>query len=690
MKKYIILTVLSLLMTASYAQIDRSKQPKRGPAPEINLKEPARFELNNGLKVLVVENHKLPRVRVQLTIDNPPILQGDKAGVSDLTSSMLGKGSKNIPKDDFYEEVDFLGANIYVGDQSAFASCLSKYFPRILELLADAALNPDFTQEEFEKEKEKLITGLKSQEKDVSAIADRVQLALAYGKNHPFGEITSEETVNNVTLADVEQHYRSYFVPANAYLVVIGDVTLDQVKDLVTKHFTPWSKAVPPSFTYTDPTDAQYTQINFVDVPNAVQSEVAVQNITHLKMKDEDYLDALMANRILGGGSQARLFKNLREDKGYTYGSYSGLRGNKYSPMRFNAYAQVRNAVTDSSVVQILQEIDKITSEPVSEEELANAKAKYAGSFVMALERPETVAEYALNIETEDLPKDFYKTYLERIDAISVEDVQKAAQKHFSTSNARIVVTGKGSDVLENLEKVTFKGKTVPVLFYDKHANKTEKPNYNVEVPEGVTANTVLEKYIEAIGGKSKLEGVESYSMVAEAEMQGMKLELEMKKTTKDQFMQDVKVMGNSMQKQVLDGDKGYMVVQGQRKDLSPEEVAKIKEESAAFPELNYLAAGDIILEGIEPVGDKKAYKLKISDKKTAFYDVESGLKIQEVSVEEIQGQQMSNTMGYGDYQGVSGIKFPFKIIQSMGPQNFEFLVKELKVNEGVDASDFK
>src|SRR5690606_36892620 len=123
-------------------------QPKPGPAPEINLEEPARFELSNGLKVLVVENHKLPRVRMQLTIDNPPILQGNKAGVSDLTSSMLGKGSKNISKDDFYEEVDFLGANIYVGGQSAFASSLSKYFPRILELLADASLNPDFTQEE--------------------------------------------------------------------------------------------------------------------------------------------------------------------------------------------------------------------------------------------------------------------------------------------------------------------------------------------------------------------------------------------------------------------------------------------------------------------------------------------------------------------------------------------------------------
>ncbi|UII78084.1 pitrilysin family protein [Flagellimonas sp. CMM7] len=690
MKKYIIFSLLSFFMAVSYAQIDRSTPPKAGPAPEINLKEPARFELNNGLKVMVVENHKLPRVSIQLTIDNPPILQGDKAGVSDLTSSLLGKGSKSIPKDDFYEEVDFLGASISIGDQSASASCLSKYFPRILELMTDAALNPNFTQEEFDKEKDRIITGIKSEEKDVSAIATRVQLALAYGKKHPYGEITSEKTVNNVTLADVDKYYRDYFVPANAYLVIIGDVDFDNVKELVTTNFTPWSKAVPPSFSYTKPTDAQYNQINFVDVPNSVQSEVVVQNITELKMKDEDYLDALLANRVLGGGSQARLNMNLREDKGYTYGSYSGIRDNKYSPMRFNAYAQVRNTVTDSSVVQILSEIDRITKEPVTEEELTNAKAKYAGSFVMALENPETIANYALNIETEDLSKDFYKTYLERIEAVSIDDVQKAAQKYFSTSNARVVVTGKGSEVLENLEKVTFNDKAVPVLFYDKYANKTEKPDYNSVIPEGITVEAILEKYMEAIGGKEKLEGVESYAMVAEAEMQGMKLELEMKKTSKDQFMQDVKVMGNSMQKQVLDGDKGYMVAQGQRKDLSPEEIKRVKEESAAFPELNYLAAGNITLEGVESVGDKKAYKLKITDKKSSFYDVETGLKLQEISMEEVQGQQMSNTLGFDNYQEVSGIKFPFKLSQTMGPQNFEFVVKEIKVNEGVTASDFE
>ncbi|NNC35509.1 MAG: insulinase family protein [Croceitalea sp.] len=690
MKKTLLFSILSLFMAVSYAQIDRTQPPKPGPAPEINLEEPNTFQLKNGLKVMVVENHKLPRVSIQLTIDNPPIQEGDKAGVGSLTSSLLGNGSTSIPKDEFNEEVDFLGANISFGSQSAFASSLSKYFPRILELMADAAINPNFTEEEFEKEKAKLITGLKAEENDVSAIAQKVQLALAYGKDHPYGEITSEETVNNIALTDIQDFYNQYFVPANAYLVVIGDVEFEKTKELVTKAFTPWTKAVPPSFSYSNPVDAQYTQINFVDMPNAVQSEVSVQNIVDFKMKDDDYLPALIANQILGGGGEGRLFLNLREDKGYTYGSYSSLRDDKYQPVRFNAFAQVRNQVTDSSVVEILKELDKIRTEPVSEQELADTKAKYVGRFVMALERPQTIANYALNIETEGLPKDFYKTYLERLNAVTVEDVQNAAKKFFSTDNARIVVTGKGSEVLENLEKINFNGKAVPVMYYDKNANKTEKPDYDSAIPEGVTAANILENYIEAIGGKEKLENVESWAMLAEAEMQGMKLELEMKKTTKNQFMQDVRMMGNSMSKQVLDGDKGYMMAQGQRKDLSDDELKKLKEESAAFPELNYLVAGNIAIEGMEDVDGKKAYKLKITDDKSVLYDSETGLKLKEINTVEAQGQTFQSTMTYDNYQEVSGIKFPFKMTQTMGPQNFDFIVKEIKVNEGVAPTDFE
>ncbi|SDL68324.1 M16 family metallopeptidase [Kriegella aquimaris] len=690
MKKHIALSLTILFFGLSlHAQIDRSHAPKPGPAPEINLKDPQRFEMKNGLKVMVVEDHKLPKVSVQLLIDNPPILEGQKAGVSSLTASLLGKGSTSISMDDFNEEVDYLGASINFGSQSAFANSLSKYFPRIFELMADAALNPNFTQVEFDKEKAKLLTNLKSQEKDVSAISNRVQSSLAYGKDHPYGEFVTEQSVINVTLEDVKQFYTDYFVPANAYLVIIGDVNFKDTKELVETHFTPWTKAVPPSFQFSRPSNALYTQINFVDVPNAVQSEVAVENLVNLKMADDDYLSALMANRILGGGAQGRLFQNLREDKAYTYGAYSGMGNDKYAPASFSASASVRNAVTDSTIVEILGEIDKIIKEPVSEEELKNAKATYIGNFVLALERPETMARYAINMETENLPKDFYKTYLERINAITIEDVQRAAEKYFTVANARVVVTGKGSDVLENLENITFNDKPLQVKYFDKFANPVAKPNYETALPEGVNVNTVLNKYIETIGGKEKLESVASLAMMAEGEMQGMKLNLELKKTSKDQFMQDIKVMGNSMTKQVLNGNQGYIIMQGQRKEMSDEEIKKVKDESMLFPELRYLDS-DVSLESIEDIDGKKAYKIKVSEEKYMFYEVETGLLAQVVTSTEMGGQTMTSTISYSDYQEISGIQFPFTISQTMGPQKLDFAVKEMKVNKGISDTDFE
>ncbi len=674
------------------SQIDRSKMPEPGPAPEINLKDPQRFELNNGLKVLVVENHKLPRVSIQLTLDNPPILEDNKAGVSSLTGSLLGNGSISIPKDEFNEEVDFLGASINFGSQSAFASSLSKYFPRILELMADAAINPNFTQEEFDKEKDKLITGLKTQEKDVSAIAGRVQRALAYGTSHPYGEFTTEETVNNVNLSDVRKFYSDYFVPANAYLVIIGDVSFDQVKELVTKEFTPWTKASPPSFSFSKPTDAQYTQINFVDVPNAVQSEITVQNLVNLQMKDDDYLPALVANQILGGGGEARLFLNLREDKGYTYGSYSRIGNDKYAPSRFSASASVRNVVTDSSIVELLKEIDRITKEPVSEKELKNTKAKYVGNFVMALERPSTIARYALNIETEGLPKDFYKTYLEKINAITIEDVQAASQKYFSVNNARVVVAGKGSEVIENLEKVDFNGKTIPVKYYDKYAKDAEKPNYEAAIPEGVTVQSVIDKYFEAIGGKDKVAQVTSLKLVYEGSAMGASIKIEEKRTA-DRFAQTTFMNNNPMMGVIAKGDELFMK-QGANKMVLPPDMQKDMMNSLGiFAEQRIAANPAAKITGTEMVDGKEAIKIEVPGtvvQTTYFYDLETGLKVKEASVTSMNGQTQNSESMLKEYQEIEGIMFPSIKISNMGPQMIETKLLEAVINVEVTDADFE
>ena len=214
MKKSIIL--LSSLFLTIIMQAQDRPQPKPGPSPTINIKKPETFSLPNGLKVLVVENHKLPRVSFNLSIDNAPYAEGNKKGVDDLTSSLIGNGSTKTAKDAFNEEVDFLGADISFYSSGASANGLSKYSKRILELMAEGALMPNFTQDEFEKEKDKLIEGLKTQEKSVTAVAGRVENVLAFGKNHPAGEYLSEETINNVTLADVQSNYATYFIPGTS------------------------------------------------------------------------------------------------------------------------------------------------------------------------------------------------------------------------------------------------------------------------------------------------------------------------------------------------------------------------------------------------------------------------------------------------------------------------------------------
>lgn len=461
---------LFILLLTGIMQAQERPQPKPGNAPIINIKKPQTFVLANGLKVMIVEDHKLPRVICNLTLDNAPFAEESKKGVDDLSSRLIGNGSKKISKNAFNEELDFLGADISFSSQGAYASSLSKYAGRILELMADGALNPNFDQAEFDKEKAKMLEGLKAQEKNVPAIANRVVNALTFGKQHPSGEYTSEETLNNVTLADIETNYQNYFVPENAYLVIIGDVKYKNVKPIVEELFGSWEKRSIPKLTYAAPEDVSFTQINFVDVPNAVQSEISLVNTIHLKMSDPDFFPAAIATYVLGGDFNSYLNMNLREEHGWTYGANAIIGAGKYVT-KMKSSSAVKSSVTDSAVVEFIKEIKRIRTENVSDEVLKNVKAGYIGRFVMKVQQPQAVARYALNIETEGLPENFYENYIKTINAVTADDVKRAANKYFLIDNTRIVIAGKGSDVIPGLEKLK-----IPIFHYDKYGNPTEKP----------------------------------------------------------------------------------------------------------------------------------------------------------------------------------------------------------------------
>lgn len=681
--KLSVLIVLFFVTVSVTAQIDRSKPPKAGPEPKISLEVPSEFELKNGLKVLVVENHKLPRVSYSLRIDNNPIATGKKAGVESLLGSMLGNGTTSISKDEFNEEIDFLGASLSFGFSGGFASSLSKYSDRILELMADAAINPLLTEEEFEKEKVKLIEGLKQEEKSIDAISSRVRNVLAYGKNHAYGEYVTEETINNITYGDAVAFYEKYFNPNNAYLVVIGDIDYRTIKKQIEKHFGAWEKSIDVSNEVLPAApNAQYTQINFVDFPTATQSSITVTNNVDLKMNDKDYHAALIANNILGGGGEGYLFKNLREEHGYTYGAYSSLGASRYGLGRFNASAKVRNMVTDSAVVEALKEINRIKTEPVDPQTLRDAKAKYVGNFIMGLEQPQTVANYALNIKLNNLPKDFYTTYLQKINDVTVEDVQRVSNKYFKTENARVVVVGKGSDVLENLEKTG-----IPIKYYDAYANPVEKPTYDVAMPEGVDAKKVINDYLEAVGGKAKIESTNSILVSYEASAMGATIVSEEKRLD-GKASQSISMNGSPMMAVVMTQEKVTM-----NKNPLPENMAKDMSIMAGlFPELNMLNADNVKLAGIESIDGKDAYRVEVSGEVISlayFYDVETGLKVKEIQTTNMQGQTQSQETDLKDYQLIEGLKFPGVRSGSQMGQVIEFKLKEVKINEGVSDADF-
>ena len=683
MKKFIYIAA-SLFLTITMQAQDRP-QPKAGPSPTININKPQTFTLKNGLKVLVVENHKLPRVSFTLTLDNSPYTEGDKKGVANILSSMIGNGTKKTTKDAFNEEIDFLGANINFWDSGASANGLSRYSKRLLELMAEGSLNPIFVQEEFEKEKSKLIEGLKSEEKSVSAIARRVENVLTFGKDHYKGEFTSEETLNKVTLDDVIINYNTYFVPSNAYLVIVGDVKFKEVKKEVEKLFGSWKKATAPKLTYSDPKDVQYSQINFIDTPNAVQSEIALVNLSNLKMTDKEYFAAILANQILGGGGEGRLFLNLREKHGWTYGAYSSIGSGKYIS-KFRSGASVRNAVTDSAVVEVFNELKKIRTELVSAEDLRNAKAKYVGNFVMQIEKPSTIAGYALSKQTQGLPDDFYENYIKNINAVTAEDIKNAANKFFLADKTRVVIVGKAADVLPGLEAMSKKEK-MPIFYFDKYGNPTEKPEVKKPIPAGVTTQTVLNNYINAIGGEKAVKSVKTLAVYSKGTVQGTELELVVKTAPKKLGI-EMKAMGMLMSKQVVNEKEAYAMQQGQRKDFTGEELEDMKAEATTFKELALLTNKQIALTGIENINGADAYVIK-NGKSTLYYDVKSGFKVAEAKELEQGGQKMTQTTYYQDYKDVKGLKFPYKTIMNVGIE-IELTTTEVKINEGVTDADFK
>jgi zinc protease len=417
------------------------------------------------MTVLVVEDHRFPVVTAGLYIDQEPVSEGVKAGVMAIMGRMLAEGTSTMSKADFNSAIDLLGAEIDFSSGGANIESLKRFFPKAFELLAAAVKSPAMTDASFKKLRDAQLSVLQNQERDVKAISARVVHALVYGKDHPNGEFATKESVQALSLDDIKEVYQHYMTPHRAYLTIVGDISPAEANKLARAQFAGWKGSGLPLPKIARAANPDQPEIDVINVPTAVQSEISLVNLNDLDLQSPDFFAAQVANMILWGRADAHLFKSLREKKAFTYGTYSSLGAGRYQTI-FKANAAVRTAKTNKAIMEFMAQIRQMREQPVTEEELKNAKAVFGGGFAIGAEDPAVQASFARRMMINNLPKDFYRTYLQKINAVTVRDIQHAAQKYFSYGHTRLVVVGNSNQFPERLKQLPY-----PVKRYDKFAN---------------------------------------------------------------------------------------------------------------------------------------------------------------------------------------------------------------------------
>jgi len=682
MKKILYTLGFTLISTSIFAQVDRTKPPKPLPQGEINFGKTEDFTLPNGLKVIVVENHKLPKVRVLINLDLAGIKEGNKAGMSSIFGDMLRAGTKNFTKEQLDEKIDFLGSDFYTESTRLGVSALKSQLAPSLDIVQELLYNPSFSnQTELDKLKKQYKTSLEANEKNPDAIAGRVRNVLLYGKDDMWGEYETPETIDNIVLSDFKNYYSNYFKPNIAYLTFVGDITVAEAKTLAERYFGAWKKGKVKQDIPALKPNTSGVSLAFVDLPSATQSVINVIHLVNLKKTDKNYFPAVLGNSILGDGSSGRLFKDLREKHGWTYGAYSRL-SDSYNRMGvFSATAKVRNNVTDSAVAAIISNIADITTQTPTADELSSKKAEYTGNFVLALEKPETTASFAYNQFREKLPADFYKNYLKNLNAVTDTQIPTAMNQTIDPENLTILVIGKGEEILPDLEKLGY-----PIRYFDKYGNPTEKPAD--KKPADASLAQVMDKYITAVAGsRDKAEALKSLSF--EGEMSTTQLPVLVSITGKflapNKDITIIKVKGISV-KQGFDGTKPITSLMS---SAPPADVVEaMKNRKGYFEELYYTDA-DAKVDGIVSLNGKEAYKVVKTKGKQAvsYYDVQSGLKLKGEMAADDGTPQVAE---YADYKDFDGYKLPMKETMNSKGQEITLTIKNYQINPPLKDSDFK
>jgi len=423
---------------------------------KVKLPQATTHKLPNGMTVLILERHKLPTIALELEME-PGAIADPSPGLAKFTAEMLREGTQKRDSAAIASAVDDIGAQLRSGaefggsDSSIHISGLTDSTETLFDLLSDIVLHPTFPAEEIEKYKKREVGDLEDEMSRPSFLADKEFHKELYGDTNYAVTAPTPEQIQSITTESLTEYHRKYYVPANAVLGIVGDVNTDDVLKLVEKYFGDWPNTPPPDVKLAEVPPPAPKKIALVDRPGSVQTNITAGNLA-IKRNDPDYFALTVMDHIVGGGPSARLFLNLREVHGYTYGAYSQFSADVYRGY-WDANTEVRTAVTDGSLRELFNEFNRIRTYPVPAAELDEAKRALVASFALSLEDQLQLLDDALEVHHFGLPEDYWDQYPEHIAAIDAAAVQSAAKKYIDLDHLQIVCVGDAKQIKEVLDK---------------------------------------------------------------------------------------------------------------------------------------------------------------------------------------------------------------------------------------------
>jgi zinc protease len=694
--------------------------------------------LPNGLQVVAVVHHEQPVVSIRLIVRAGSALDPrDKLGLAHLTASLLDQGTTSQSAQQISDSIDFIGGAMGsgAGPDLTFVNLvvMKDSFDVGLRMLSDVARRPAFAQEEIERQRQQTISSLSVSFEDPGFVASAVFNRLVYGF-HPYAmpDTGTPETLAAVTRNDLVAYHRQNFVPNNAILAIVGDVTADEAFAGVTKVLGDWERREIPPRTFTAPPDPT-RRIVVVNKRDAVQTEVRVGHLG-VRRNHEDYMPLNLAVRILGGEGANRLHQVLRTDRGLTYGAQADMDTFKDSG-DFEAQTNTRNEATGEVVRLVLDQFYRLTRDRVGSRELADAKAYLSGSFPLTIEVPDAIATQVLNVLFFGLPVEELQSFRERVNAISVADIERVARSYLKPDRVAIVLVGRASAIapqLRSLNLVPFE--TIEIENLDltaadlKRAGRaggTWRPalagpavpagraggvgpgdmlayqrTQAIQAPDsaptdGLTTRALLEKVIAAKGGLETLRRIRSIRAVTSAPAARAEV------TTYLEYPNRMRVestLPSGSRIEVFDGKRGWVREGSQVHDVPDEAVRSLeltfKRDTVAMllaADENRLTARR--LPDVRASGGSVHHALELSsaelDPVVLYVEPKTYLIAKQVYVAPAPGKPLVEEV-FSDYKAVSGVMIAFTArVRTGGQQVYERRVSHIEINPAIDARLF-